>query len=69
MKRYSNFKETNFGKHTVREIELADNEKAALRLNPYFAILKYDEEHERDIELGLTKIRYEAWNRENRKEI
>ena len=62
-------KETNCGKRTVREIELADNEKAALRLNPYFAILKYDEEHERDIELGLTKIRYEAWNRENRKEI
>ena len=48
-----------------------DDERAALRLHPNFAVLKYleDEEQERDIELGLTKLRYEARNREERKKI
>ena len=61
----------NVEKMTIGEVKLDDDEKAALSLNPNFAILRYldSEENERDIELGLTKIRYEVRNIEERKKI
>ena len=56
---------------TIGKVELDEDEKAALSLHPNFAILKYldEEENERDIELGLAKIRYEVRNREERKKV
>ena len=58
-------------KLTIGEVAIDDDEIAALSLHPNFAILKcLDEvEHERDIELGLTKLRMEARNRQEREKI
>ena len=59
------------GKLTIGEIKLDEDEKAALSLHPNFAILKYldEEEAERDIELGLAKVRCEVRNKEEKKKI
>ena len=48
-----------------------EDEKAALRLHPNFAILKCleEEDQERGIELGLAKIRMEAKSIEERKKL
>ena len=67
--KFSSLKAAEIGKLTIGSVEIDDDERAALCLHPNFAILKYldEEEAERDIELGLTKLRLEARNREERK--
>ena len=64
--RFDKLKEASIEKLTIGNVNIDDDEKAALRLHPNFAVLKYldEEEQERDIELGLTKLRFEARNRE-----
>ena len=46
----------------IGNVEMSAEEKTLLSLNPKFAILKClsNEEQELDIELGLTKLRYEV---------
>ena len=46
---------------TIGDVELDDDELSILMLNPKFAVLVRleDEKVEREIELGVTKLRYE----------
>ena len=46
----------------IGKVDMSAEESALLSLNPKFAVLKCldDEEQEHDIELGLTKLRYEV---------
>ena len=67
--KFSTLKKAKIGRLTIGNVEIDEDETAALSLHPNFAILKYldEEEMERDIELGLTKIRLEKRNVEERK--
>ena len=67
----SELKTANIEGFTIGNVKIDDDEKAALSLHPNFAIMKClnEEEQERDIELGLTKLRLEARNVEERKKL
>ena len=56
---------------SIGKIDLDEDERAILRLNPKFAVTRYleEEEQERDIELGLAKLRYEIRRLNDKKEL
>ena len=60
-KKFEEIKQLEQSDVCIGKVNLDGDEKAILRLNPNFAITKYldEEEAERDVELGLAKIRYE----------
>ena len=69
--RFAGLKKANIDKLTIGKVKIDEDEKAALRLHPNFAVMNYldEEEQERDVELGLAKLRMEARNIEERKKI
>ena len=58
----------NIDDQTIGKVILDEDERNILKLNPKFAIMKYldEEQMERDVELGLAKLRYEIRNRKER---
>ena len=69
--RFSKLRVAKVDKLTVGKVDIDEDEKAALRLHPNFAILKClkEEEQERDIELGLSKLRIESTSRAEKQKI
>ena len=69
--KFSKRKEAIIGKLTIGDVKINDDKRAALCLHPNFAIQKCleEEKQERDVELGLTKLRLEAQNREEKEKI
>ena len=57
--------------NVIGKVELDVDEKVILKLNQNFAIMKYfdGEQMERDVELGLSKLRYKIRNRKEEKKI
>ena len=55
--------------NVIGKVELDDDEKVILKLNQNFAIMKYfdGEQMERDVELGLSKLRYKETEKKEKK--
>ena len=69
--KFSAMRKAEIGNLTIGKVKIDDDERAALSLPPNFAILKFldEEEQERDIELGLSKLRLEARNIEEKNKL
>ena len=59
------------GKLTVGNVEIDEDEKAALKLHPNFSVMREldSEEMETDTEVSLGKLRYEIRKQKERKEL